>query len=58
MKLEIENQLKARLIEILMGPYATPLIVVPRKCKPGAPLAETKRLVIDYHKINKQIAKV
>ena len=31
-----------------MSPYATPVIVVLRKCKPGASLGETKRLVIDY----------
>ena len=31
-----------------MCPCDTPIIVVPRKSKPGAPLAETKKLVIDY----------
>ena len=40
-----------------MSPYATP-ISGPRKSKPGAPLAETKRLVIDYRELNKQIPKV
>ena len=55
---EIENLLEAGLIERSMSPYATPIIVVPRKSKPGSPLPETKRLVIDYHKLNKQIPKV
>ena len=41
-----------------MSPYATSIIVVPRKSKAGAPLAETKRLVPDYWKQNKQIPKV
>ena len=41
-----------------MSPYATSVIVVPRKCKQSAPLAETKRLVIDYPELNKQIPKV
>ena len=57
-KEEIENLLKAGLIKRSMGPYATPIIVVPRKCKPGEPLAETKRLIIDYLELNKQIPKV
>ena len=43
---EIENLLEAGLIKRSMGPYAMPVIVVPGKCKPGAPLAEMKRLVI------------
>ena len=38
-----------------MLPCAAPIIVVPRKSKPGAPLAETKRLVIDYQELNMQI---
>ena len=41
-----------------MSAYATPIIVVPRKSKLGVPLAETKRLVIDYQELNKQIPKV
>ena len=35
-----------------------PIIVVTRKSKPGVPLAKMKRLVIDYHELNKQISKV
>ena len=41
-----------------MSPYVAPIIVIPRKSKPEAPLVETKRLVIDYHELNKQIPKV
>ena len=41
-----------------MSPYAAPIIVVPRKSKPGAPLAEMKRLVIDYRELNRQILEV
>ena len=55
---KIENLLEAGPIERSRSPYAAPIIVVPRKSKPGAPLAETKRLVIDYHEFNKQIPKV
>ena len=41
-----------------MSPYTTSIIVVPRHSKPWAPLAEPKRLVIEYHELNKQIPKV
>ena len=40
-----------------MSPYAVPIIVIPRKSKPVAPLAKTKRLVIDYSELIKQIPK-
>ena len=36
-KEEIENVLEAGLIERSMSPYATPIIVVSRKSKPGYP---------------------
>ena len=55
-KEEIENLLEAGLIKRSVSPYAVPIIVVPRKSQPGAPLAETKRLVIDYWELNKQIS--
>ena len=41
-----------------MSPYATPIIVVHSKSKPGASLADTKRLVIDYQDLNKPIPRV
>ena len=57
-KEEIKNLLEVGLIERSMSPYAIPIIVVPRKSKSGAPIAETKRLVIDYWELNKQIHRV
>ena len=57
-KEEIENLLKTRLTERSMSPYAIPVIVVPRKCKPGVPSAEMKRVVINYQELNKHISKV
>ena len=56
-KEEGENLLEAGVIERLISPNAAPIIVVPRKSKPYVPLTETERLVIDYHELNKQIAK-
>ena len=42
-KEEVENLLEAGLIERSMSPYAAPIIVVPRKSKPGVFLAERKK---------------
>ena len=47
-KENIENLLEAGLIERSMSPYTAPIIVVPRKSTPGAPLAETKGLILDF----------
>ena len=55
-KEKIKNLLEAGLIVCSMSPYDTPVIVVPRKWKPGIVLAETKWLVIDYRELNKQIS--
>ena len=57
-KEETGNLLEAGLIRRSVSPYVTPIIVVPVKSKPGVPLAETKRLVIDYQELNKQIPRV
>ena len=57
-KEENKNLLEAGLIERSVSPYVTPTIVVPRKSNPGAPLAETVRLVINYQGLNKQIPRV
>ena len=57
-KVEIKNLLKAGLTERSVSPYVAPIIVVPRRSKPGSTLTETKRLVIDYHELNKQIPKI
>ena len=56
-KEEVENLLEVGLIECWVNIYTTPVIVVPRKSKPRAPLAETKWLVVDYRELNKQIQK-
>ena len=56
-KEEIENLLEVGLIETSMNPYATPIIVVPRKSKPGAPLAGTKSLVIYYRELTSKSPK-
>ena len=47
-KEKIENLLEAGLIERSVSPFTAPIIIVPRKSKPGTPLPETKTLVIDY----------
>ena len=57
-KEEIKNLLEVGLIGRSLSPYAAHIIVVLGKNKPGAPLAETKRLVIDYFELNNQIPKV
>ena len=44
----MENLLEAGLREWSVSLYTAPIILFPRKSKPGAPLAETKRLVTDY----------
>ena len=48
LKQELKALLESGVIERSMSPYATPIIVVNCKCKPGAPLKEQKCLVIDY----------
>ena len=48
LKQELKALLESGVIERSMSPYAAPIIVVNRKCKPGAPLKEQKHLVIDY----------
>ena len=57
-KEEIKKMLETVLIEIYMSPYACLIIVLPRKSKPGAPLAGTKRLVKDYCELYNQIPKI
>ena len=57
-KKEIANLLETRPIERSMSPYTAPIIVVSRESKPGTPLIKTKRLVIDYWELNKQILRL
>ena len=52
-KEELTNLLEAGLIERSLSPYAAPTIVVPHKAPPGSSLNKAKRLVIDYHELNK-----
>ena len=55
LKQGLKALLESGVIERSMSPYAAPIIVVNRKCKPGAPLKEQKCLVIDYRKLNQQL---
>ena len=55
---ELTNLLEPGLIELSLSPYAAPIMVVPRKAPAGSSLTETKRLVIDYRELNKQLPKV
>ena len=54
-KEEFTNLLQAGLIERLLSPCAAPIIMVPHKAPPGSSLTKTKRLVIDYCELNKQL---
>ena len=54
----LTNLLEAGLIEWPLSPYAAPIMVVLCKVPTGSSLTETKRLVIDYPEINKQLPKV
>ena len=47
LKQELKALLDSGVIERSMSPYAAPIIVFNRKCKPRAPLKEQKHLVID-----------
>ena len=52
---ELKVLLESGVIERSMSPYAAPIIIVNRKCKPGASFKEQKHLVIDYRKLNRQL---
>ena len=52
---ELMNLLEAGLIERSQSPYATPIIALPHKAPPRSSLTETKRLVIVYQELNKQL---
>ena len=49
---ELEDLEKVAIIQRSHSPYASPIVVVPRKCPPGSPVQETKRLCVDYKKVN------
>ena len=57
-KEEWTNLLEAGLIKQSLSTYAAPIMVVPWKVPAGSSLTETKRLVIDYWELNKQLSKV
>ena len=56
-KEEIENWLERGLIGRSMSPYAAPIIVVPRRSKAGAPLAENKRVSNELPQIKQTYSK-
>ena len=45
-------------MEWYLRPYAAPIMVMPHKAPAGSSLTETKRLVINYQELNKQLPKV
>ena len=49
---------KAGIIQITLFPYVSPIIAVLRKCPPGSPVQEEKRLSVDYRKVNAQLPTV
>ena len=48
---EIETLQKARIIERSISPWASPVVLVPKKSAPGEP--PRRRMCIDYRRINK-----
>ena len=48
---EIETLERAGIIERSISPWATPVVIVPKKSAPGKP--PRRRMCIDYRKINK-----
>ena len=48
---EIETLEQAGIIERSISPWASPIVIVPKKSAPGEP--PRKRMCIDYQKINK-----
>ena len=48
---EIETLEKARIIERSISPWASPVVIVPKKSAPGKP--PRRRMCIDYRRINK-----
>ena len=52
-KEELMNLLEVGPIKRSLSPYGASIIVVPHKVPPESSSTETKRLVIDYHELNK-----
>ena len=57
-KAEIQGLLDAGIISKSFSQYGSPIHVVHRKHKEGAELRDTKRLVVDFRQLNKQLIKV
>ena len=51
MKREIETLEKAGIIERSISPWASPVVIVPKKSTPGKP--PRRRMYVDYRRINK-----
>ena len=50
-QLEIETLERASIIERSISPWASPVVIVPKKSAPGKPLR--RRMCVDYRRINK-----
>ena len=48
---EIDTLEKARIIERSISPWASPIVIVPKKSAPGQP--PRRRMCVDYQRINK-----
>ena len=53
---EIETLERAGIIERSISPWASPVVIVPKKTTPGEP--PRRRMCIDYRRINKLLAEV
>jgi hypothetical protein len=49
---DLEDLLERGIIQRSFSPYALPILIVPKRAPPGAPVKETKRMVIDYRRLN------
>ena len=52
---ELEDPEKTEIIQRRLSSYASPIVIVARKCLPGSPVQETIRLCVDYRKLNAQL---
>ena len=49
---ELEDMKKAGIIQRSLFPFASPIVIVPRKFPPALPVQETQRFCVDYRKLN------
>ena len=52
---EIANLERPGVIHKTLSPYASHIVVVPKKAPPGAPEWEQTHLCIDYQQLNQQL---